>query len=585
MFRETLGLAIVTLVIGGSVWQTAPAAAASASQSVVAVQRNIPYVKPPRGQVDRQQTLDLYLPKITASVRPPLLVFIHGGFWRESDDNYGLGKSVAEALVKNGVAVALVRYRLAPAYRHPAQAEDIAAALSYLMRETNSYGYDLKRIYVAGHSAGGHLAALVALDRAYLKEQGLQPELLAGVIGISGMFDLAPAVRVSEMQKAAAILNFGESLTTRRAASPLAHVRSQAPPFLILSAAADFPGLQIDARKFADALRRSGHKNVDQFVLPEHDHFSIVKLNGKDHETTALILDFMKEQPLAGDFGALADAKRRWVNPPFSTEPFWRYEKLVRSYPIDARFVQALAAIYGHTKYELLAWPLEEFHAIDLFAYLETLPSDRIGRGDHLVTTNIRNEKQFWKRQESEPYRPVIVIGIDEERNLFRLGAFSQAFREYSWRPSPRPPLMARPLGAFVYFLKEPPRPLWPHPAQYALKEDSFKLMSEDPLGPLRSLPQGAYETLTFRNGCVYCHTFRGIGSKSHHTLASTGAAHGGYGLPLEAYPPPVWKEFIFNQIDTAKKIGVSPNLVDERDRQAMYDLIAESRKAGPVNR
>ncbi|HWP58440.1 MAG TPA: hypothetical protein VNL14_11170 [Candidatus Acidoferrales bacterium] len=170
-----------------------------------------------------------------------------------------------------------------------------------------------------------------------------------------------------------------------------------------------------------------------------------------------------------------------------------------------------------------------------------------------------------WRRQEVEPYRPVVVVGIDEEKNLFRLGAFSQALREYSWKPGPQPPLMARPLGAFIYFLKEPPRALWPHPAQYALTEESFRLVEQDPLAPIRALPGPVYEALTFQNGCVYCHSFRGAGTKSHHILAATGAPHGGFALPLEDYPPDVWKEFIFNQIEVAKKMGVSPTLSSRR--------------------
>jgi hypothetical protein len=92
------------------------------------------------------------------------------------------------------------------------------------------------------------------------------------------------------------------------------------------------------------------------------------------------------------------------------------------------------------------------------------LPPQTAGRGDYLITTNIRNEKQFWKRQQIEPYQPVIVIGLDDEKNLFQLGVFYRAHREYSWKSGAQPPMMARPLGAFIHFLKEPPWPyLWNH--------------------------------------------------------------------------------------------------------------------------
>src|SRR5581483_6356595 len=126
----------------------------------------------------RRQTLDLYMPAKRAA-KPPLVVFIHGGFWTLSDDEFGIGPAFAEGLLPSGVAVAVVRYRLAPAAKHPAQAEDVAAAIAYLARAAEKHGYDPKRIYLAGHSAGAHLAALVALDPKYLAAHGLSPQALA----------------------------------------------------------------------------------------------------------------------------------------------------------------------------------------------------------------------------------------------------------------------------------------------------------------------------------------------------------------------------------------------------------------------
>ncbi len=95
--------------------------------------RDIAYAKAGDPKNARRQTFDLYLPE--ASIRkPPLVVFIHGGFWTLSDDEYQIGPAFAEALLPSGVAVALVRYRLAPAAMHPAQAQDVAAAVANLIR-------------------------------------------------------------------------------------------------------------------------------------------------------------------------------------------------------------------------------------------------------------------------------------------------------------------------------------------------------------------------------------------------------------------------------------------------------------------
>jgi arylformamidase len=540
------------------------------------VLRDIPYPAAVMGE--RRRSLDLYLPAENGR-KPPLIIFVHGGFWLMTDDEYRIGLAVAEALVPDGIAVALVRYRLAPGYPHPTQAEDVAAAVAMLIRDAKRYGYDSSRIFLSGHSAGGHLASLVALDRSYLAKYQVSANSLAGVISFSGLFDLLPRPGISENQRAAVEKTFGKDLAVLKKASPITHVSSDAPPFLILTSQRDFPGFLNDAKKFSDALSKTGLKRVERWIAPDRDHFTLMRLGDRDNEGRMLLLEFLKIARLPPEFAILADAKRRWRDPPFSTVPFWRHKELIRSYPVDQRFLNRMLMLYTTAGYELQEWSLDKFHALDLFVYLDALPADKRGRGDYLVTTNVRNEKQFWKREQIEPYKPVIVVGLDDEKNLFRLGVFYRPNQEYSWKNGPQPPMMARPLGAFIYFLKEPPEELRLQPAQYGLTESSFKFTTSDPLAQLKDLKKDVYEAVTFRNGCVYCHDLRGVGSRSHHVVAATGAAHGGFALPLESYPPEVWKTFMFDQQTVAEKIGAHPNPVAEPSRKALFDLVNSSRQ------
>ena len=255
--------------------------------------RDIPYAKAADSKNARRQTIELHLPEMAVR-KPPLVIFIHGGFWTLPDDEYRIGPGFAEALIPGGVAVALVRYRLAPAVTHPAQAQDIAAAVAYLIRSADKYGYDAKRIYLAGHSAGAHLAALVALDGNYLSAQSLSPRSLAGVLAFSGIYDLRPKPESAEQQKLAVRQAFGETPEKLASASPVTHARADAPPFLILGAENDFPGFLVDGRRFAESLRNAGHKQVMQLLLPDHDHFSLVQSIGQDAEDHSLLLDFLK---------------------------------------------------------------------------------------------------------------------------------------------------------------------------------------------------------------------------------------------------------------------------------------------------
>ncbi|MGH7872959.1 MAG: alpha/beta hydrolase [Candidatus Binatia bacterium] len=541
-----------------------------------AVIKDIPYSGAAKG--DRRRSFDLYLPA-KSSTKPPLLIFVHGGFWLLSDDEYRIGPSIADNLIQDGVAVALLRYRLAPAYRHPTQAEDIAAGVAYLIKNADKFGFDGKRIFLAGHSAGGHLASLVALDASYLNHHGVMLNSLAGVISISGLYDLAPTWNVSQNQKSATASAFGKDPAVLKSASPIQYVHAGAPPFFILSAFQDFPGFALDARRFADALRKAGNQKIDQLMLKGADHFTSVKLDDENQPVRRAILGFMGVKPAPPELAEWIAAKRRWTSPPYSTLPFWQYHKLVRSYPIDEGLRERLRFVFRQREEELLEWPLKRYHAIDLFSYLDALPKERVGEGDTIILTNIRGEKQVWKQDQIERFKPVIVIGVDEERNLFRFSSFYRMYHEYSWKPGGATPTLALTLGAFIHFLEKPLPELAAQSWHFGLTDDSFQRSKTDPLKAVRDVPKDVEEALTFRNGCVYCHSFRGVGAASHHVNAMTGKPQGGFALALESYPPEVWKTFMFDQETVAKKMGATPNIVRDSVRQPLFELVNQSRR------
>ena len=558
-----------------------PAASVLTKGPAPTVITGIPYAG---AGTDARRSFDLYLPP-KSNAKPPLLIFVHGGFWLLTDDGYRIGPSLAENLVKDGVAVALVRYRLAPSHRHPAQAQDVAAAVAHLTKEADKYGFDTRRIFLSGHSAGGHLASLLALDKSYLAKQKLPADSVAGVITFSGLYDLAPTWTVSNNQRLAVEKTFGSDPAVLKRASPVHHARRDAPGFLIMTAFADFPGFAMDARRFADALRSAGAKEIHQHMFKGTDHFSLVKLDDENNAVRRTMLGFMGVKALPEQLAALVEAKRRWADAPYSTRPFWEHEKLVRSYPIDVRFMKMLAFIYRDRQEELQEWPLRQFHALDLLAFLNELPKVQLGEGDYVVLTNVRGERQVWQRRQIEAYKPVIVIGVDDEKNLFRFSTFYRMFHEYSWKSGAQPPPLTMTLGAFIYFLKPPPKELTAQSWHFGLTKNSFRRTREDPLKIVRDVPKEVEEALTFRNGCVYCHSFGGAGARSHHVHAITGKPQGGFALPLEDYPPEVWRNFMFNQVDVAKKMGATPNIVQESARQVLFELVNKARGQTPTKR
>jgi len=221
---------------------------------------------------DARHRLDVYSP--VGSVGPaPLVLFVHGGGWAIGDKNqFGW---VGEQLAQQGVVAAVMNYRLSPTVQHPEHTKDVARALAWLHRNGAQLGGDPHRLYVAGHSAGAHMAALVALDRSYLLAEGLNSAILKGVIGIAGpSYDLDARYAQSPI---APILQsaFGADVGKWGQAAPVRYVQPYAPNFLLIYGTADNQALPLSTQSLATALQQGGVPTQLE-TLQGQDHFSVL---------------------------------------------------------------------------------------------------------------------------------------------------------------------------------------------------------------------------------------------------------------------------------------------------------------------
>ena len=131
--------------------------------------------------------LDLYRPSDRKDF--PVFVFIHGGAWRAGDKK-GFAKQ-GHTFARHGIAFVAVNYRLTPKVKHPAHVEDVARAFAWVHKNIARYGGNPDQVFVGGHSAGGHLAALLGSDGHYLKAHKLSLDDIRGVVPISGVFRIA----------------------------------------------------------------------------------------------------------------------------------------------------------------------------------------------------------------------------------------------------------------------------------------------------------------------------------------------------------------------------------------------------------
>ncbi|HEV8584594.1 MAG TPA: alpha/beta hydrolase [Methylomirabilota bacterium] len=529
--------------------------------------------------------LDVYVPGAAPARRapPPLFVFLVGGLWAMPDDNYAVGPALADEMQREGIATAVVRFALADGYLLERCTQDIARTIANLVARSGAFGFDGRRVVIGGHGAGGLMASLLGLDARYFAAAGgFDASRVAGVVALRGVYDLSDAALAGHPQRAFFQWAAGKEADARRQVSPRERVRAGAPPFLVLAGGDDLAGFAQDARAFARALERAGHRDVQSYVVPERDGRTLANLSGAGNHVTRLVAGFVRGEPVPEPIEGAWAVKQIWQrDPPFSSEPFWTDERLVQSRPVDDRFKRMLGRVFEKQRSELGAYPGKVYHAIDLDAWLASRGAGEIGQGEHLTITNIRGERLFLTREAIRRARPEIVVGLDDERNLFRLAVWYRLKNQYSWKPETALlPKMIRPVGAFLYYPEDPPDGL-PNAtyAAFGLTPDSFRLSETDPLAPVRDVPPEVWTALAGEVGCLTCHAFRGAGARSHHVRASDGKPHGGFGLALEEYPGEVWRRFLYEQKAVAETIGVGPLEVPEPGATLLHNLVTRERK------
>jgi acetyl esterase/lipase len=196
---------------------------------------------------DHRLLLDLYLPPAgkADAPKPPLVVWVHGGAWRAGSKS----DMPLKPLVDKGYAIASVDYRLSPVAPFPAQVHDLKAAIRFLRAKQAGYGYDGRRIAVAGSSAGGHLAALVGVTNGNKELEGTvgenreQSSDVQAIVSLYGMSDLTTILAQStphglEVRVPALQLLLGgqpdQKPELARLASPVFHVDEKDPPLLLI---------------------------------------------------------------------------------------------------------------------------------------------------------------------------------------------------------------------------------------------------------------------------------------------------------------------------------------------------------------
>jgi arylformamidase len=254
------------------------------------VVRDLPYAGKGSGPL---RTLDLHTPDAKREKPRPIFILIHGGGWRTGDkSNSHFAEPKTKWLLDGGYIVASINYRLSPAVQHPAHIEDTCKAIAWVQEHAADFGGDRHRIYLLGHSAGAHLAALAAVDVDRLKSAGADPAGIKGVVLLDGAgYDIPqqyPYLRDDSVMQKMYRDAFTDDPSKQRDASPVHRVTTKPPPFLILHITRRLDSPR-QSRLLADALRKEGG-TAEVVPIPGKSHGTINADCGKPGDPVTLAI-------------------------------------------------------------------------------------------------------------------------------------------------------------------------------------------------------------------------------------------------------------------------------------------------------
>ncbi|HWQ88025.1 alpha/beta hydrolase [Brevundimonas sp.] len=229
---------------------------------------------------DPRQKMDIHAP-VEAGPRPwPMLVFFYGGGWDSGERR--LYAWAAQALAARGFVVATPDYRLAPQAHFPAFIDDAAAAAARAGQIASRYGADPARLGVIGHSAGAHLAMMIALDRRYMTAAGA-PGLIRAAAGLAGPYDFLP------FDVAASINAFGR-VPDPTLTQPVTFARADAPPLWLGHGTGDVVVHAEDTTILCDRMKAVGGR-CEAKLYPGLNHADLIATFSPLFRRKAPVLD------------------------------------------------------------------------------------------------------------------------------------------------------------------------------------------------------------------------------------------------------------------------------------------------------
>jgi acetyl esterase/lipase len=236
--------------------------------------KNITYRSADTSRHIPEQKLSVFTPRNHKVTSGNVFVFVHGGNWKHGKKSlyYWFGSRLA----RKGVVAIVIDYPKAPLVNYHTMTEYVASSIKWVNDHVSEYGGSPDRIFLSGHSSGGHLAALVTMDESYFKKVGLVDPVKGLVLIDAAGMDMYRFMKSRHEGEAPSYDQiFTKDPAKWKDASPLYHMHSGIPPMLIFSGGKTYPSIAASNEKLLSALKRRGEK-PEYDPIPQKKHIGMI---------------------------------------------------------------------------------------------------------------------------------------------------------------------------------------------------------------------------------------------------------------------------------------------------------------------
>ncbi len=240
------------------------------------------------------QELNVFAPA-KKKILKPVFIYVHGGSWNKG--NKKLYSFFGSRMARKGVVMVIPDYPKSPVAGYNEMAEAIAAAVKWTKANITAWGGDSNRIYISGHSAGGHLAALVSIKKDYFTNLQMTNPVKGVVLIDAAGLDMYNYLKEEQFPETESyIQTFSNDPATWKQASPIYHLHPGMSPMLIYQGGKTYPSISISNERFTDSLKKYDVQ-FSYHILPGKKHVPMItQFFNPYNKRYKEILAFMKAQ-------------------------------------------------------------------------------------------------------------------------------------------------------------------------------------------------------------------------------------------------------------------------------------------------